>query len=56
MFIVRKYTHHLRSSKRMKDYFEKRAIFNENKKNFSWFMESVWNLHLYSKSGLIVTF
>ncbi len=28
----------------------------KNKKNFSWFMESVWNLHLYSKSGLIVTF
>ncbi|KXT32170.1 hypothetical protein HMPREF2534_04216 [Bacteroides thetaiotaomicron] len=31
-------------------------VWKKNKKNFSWFMESVWNLHLYSKSGLIVTF
>ena len=55
MFMIRKYTHHLMSCKGMSENFEMNLFCSKIKK-FGLFMESVWNLHLYSKSELIVTF
>ena len=53
--MIGKYTHHLKSCKGMSENFEMNLFCSKIKK-FGLFMESVWNLHLYSKSELIVTF